>query len=418
MATETELYKEILAASGGNPDELPDNLRSTLLKAIAKNVGSGGTGGGGFAPVVTYGDTLTWDGNTEGLVAVADMLYKISDNVLTIEDVKDGITVGLSNKTSTSYSYEEISQAYTEYGIIAAGGVYNIPSANFELMGMVFPEAGIYVMNAASATAYTESITIPGYAGFETTTYPKIPVESLPEGYPYTEESSGVVETVILEETTLTSPEEEPGEFYIQEVLPLVGGNTYKVNWNGTEYTCVATEVDYTSQGMGVITGIGNGTDMGLPGNGEPFLIAAIPAQGMTLAVSWEGLTSATVKITGTGIGKIEIIHKMDEKYLPEMPAIYTFKGLFTADDVREWPDNATHLVPAHELFDIVRPFAEGGKTVFFLEIIDNGVTYEYPCLYWLKQLEGAYGNMSFSFNVTTNANKTASINISNIPGD
>lgn len=40
MATKTELLKSILTASGVDPDALPDNLESTLLKAIAENCGA------------------------------------------------------------------------------------------------------------------------------------------------------------------------------------------------------------------------------------------------------------------------------------------------------------------------------------------------------------------------------------------
>lgn len=115
---------------------------------------------------VVEGDTLTWDGNTEGLVSVADMLYKISDNVLTIDDVQNGAIVTTSNKEATTYSADQILEFTNAYGLVCFGGVYSVPSDSFELEGMVFPKAGIYVMAAASAAAYTESITIPGYGKF------------------------------------------------------------------------------------------------------------------------------------------------------------------------------------------------------------------------------------------------------------
>lgn len=132
---------------------------------------------------VVEGDTLTWDGNTEGRVCIADMLYKISDNVLTIDDVQNGAIVTASNKEATTYSADQILEFTNAYGFVCFGGVYSVPSDNFEVQGMVFPQAGIYVMAAASNPIYTESITIPGYNGFvsKQTVVKKIDEKYLPE---------------------------------------------------------------------------------------------------------------------------------------------------------------------------------------------------------------------------------------------
>lgn len=45
--TETALLRQILASCGCDPNELPDNLKTTLLAKIAEAVGNGGSGGGG-----------------------------------------------------------------------------------------------------------------------------------------------------------------------------------------------------------------------------------------------------------------------------------------------------------------------------------------------------------------------------------
>lgn len=47
MATETELYADILKNMGVDCDSLPDNMITTLLKAIAQNCGGGGGGSAG-----------------------------------------------------------------------------------------------------------------------------------------------------------------------------------------------------------------------------------------------------------------------------------------------------------------------------------------------------------------------------------
>lgn len=58
MSTKTELLKEIVTTAGGNVDELPDNLESTLLKALAGAVASGGSGGGAVEPLVITGTEM------------------------------------------------------------------------------------------------------------------------------------------------------------------------------------------------------------------------------------------------------------------------------------------------------------------------------------------------------------------------
>ena len=43
-----------------------------------------------FGESTVMGDTLTWDGNTEGLYCVADMFYCVSDAIPTLEDLRRG----------------------------------------------------------------------------------------------------------------------------------------------------------------------------------------------------------------------------------------------------------------------------------------------------------------------------------------
>ena len=308
----------------------PITRTEKLLKKIAEN----GTGGGGFDPVVTYGDTLTWDGNTEELVSVdvgGMFFYRIADNVITLADCPNGLKGTLLTGSETSNmeaSYETLESSIGFSGMINIEAIFFVPSDNFTAndLGITFPKAGVYCLSDP-AIGYVNSITIPGYAGFETTSYPKIPVESLPEGYPYAEEG------VILAEQELTAS--ETGELNIEGTLPLVVGNACKVNWNGTEYSCVVKGFNATEMGLGVVPYIGNGADFGLPDTGEPFLVASVSAQNATVIISYEGLTSVTVSITG------EIVHKMDAKYLPATGGGSCIVDLTSVADKFETPDES-----------------------------------------------------------------------------
>ena len=133
-----------------------------------------------FGEKTVMGGTLTWDGNTEGLVSVADFVYKVSDVVPTAADFAGGAVLGLFNGESymtTQFSAEEILQP-TE-GILAIGDVYIISVANAEMDGAVFPETGTYFMS--SDGMFISSLTIPGYTGFANTEIKQIDSKYLPD---------------------------------------------------------------------------------------------------------------------------------------------------------------------------------------------------------------------------------------------
>ncbi len=114
----------------------------------------------------------------------------------------------------------------------------------------------------------------------------------------------------LLSETEVTFEDgiyEQPE--YTGELL--VSDETYTVTWNGTEYTCVAQ----TMSGMG--GAIGNvGLATGGTDTGEPFVIVTMASEGMLVIMALDGSTSATVKITGN------IIKKIEEKFLPALPVV------------------------------------------------------------------------------------------------
>ena len=148
----------------------------------------------------------------------------------------------------------------------------------------------------------------------------KIDPKYLPEGIGY--EIEGGAGKVILPEC---SPEysEEEGIFAIVDPLaePLMAGETYVVNWNGTEYICTAQII--TSHGisflaLGDIYTLTDG-ELGTAPTGEPFTItdySVITEGQINLAIgAIDGSTTLTISISKGGGSKI---HKIDPKYLPE----------------------------------------------------------------------------------------------------
>lgn len=101
---------------------------------------------------------ITWDGNTEGLVCVADMLYKVSDAVLTDEQIKSA-TVGVSDGTTLTISalWDE-AVMITDELVAPCEYVLFVRKEGAYLNGMTFSDVGIYFVNVPDVL-YASSLT-------------------------------------------------------------------------------------------------------------------------------------------------------------------------------------------------------------------------------------------------------------------
>ncbi len=129
------------------------------------------------------GDTLTWDGNTEGLLAppeLGSVYFKFSDAVPSLEEVKKGAVITTSDGKTTNFDESQLIDLGHAYGY---EGVLIFPTADLTV-------PGVYLFNTGSV--YVTSLTIPGYTGFETTTTVVKPIETkyLPEHLQFGEEKA------------------------------------------------------------------------------------------------------------------------------------------------------------------------------------------------------------------------------------
>lgn len=147
-----------------------------------------------FGETTVKGDTLTWDGNTEGLVSVdafAEMLgtlYKISDAVPTLEDCISGATYYIvahnGEQENRSVGHDEIAEMSSFVGCLCIGDFIALvaPENNFQIevegVAAIFPEAGLYTAFGSDITL--TSLTIPGYTGFETKTIKRLDEKYMP----------------------------------------------------------------------------------------------------------------------------------------------------------------------------------------------------------------------------------------------
>lgn len=121
------------------------------------------------------GDTLTWDGNTDGHVTFVDSYVHVSDAVPTMDDFSNGF-VWRNADGETEITADSISD---NGGMLMCEYVMVVPYDNFALEGapIAFEKKGIYLVIEFGE----QSITIPDYNGFETTTIKPLDQKFLPE---------------------------------------------------------------------------------------------------------------------------------------------------------------------------------------------------------------------------------------------
>ena len=122
---------------------------------------------------------------------------------------------------------------------------------------------------------------------------------------------SDPVETVLVEESTVTFAENNG--FYmaqVQSTFEATVGEIYKVYWDGTVYECVCA-VFNSYPVIGNLSFMGAGSD-----TGDPFLMLVTNGVGIEIYTA-DTSASHTFSISGF----VPEVVKIDEKYLPTIPA-------------------------------------------------------------------------------------------------
>ena len=126
----------------------------------------------------------------------------------------------------------------------------------------------------------------------------------MPAGYP----KKSVVTVTIMEEQEVAFASGE-GKYTasLTEAFEIAEGQTYTVNWDGTEYECVCYAFNSIPiLGNSSLFGAGDDT-------GEPFLYVSTGRAFITL----DAAASHTISVKTV----VEVITPIDEKYLPTIPA-------------------------------------------------------------------------------------------------
>ena len=136
-------------------------------------------------------------------------------------------------------------------------------------------------------------------------TVPKpLTYDYMPAGYP----TKSVQTATLMEEQELAFALEDDTVYsaYPNEAPAIVEGQTYTVNWDGTEYECVCAVFASTILSLGNKSIFGSGDD-----TGEPFLYIRNQASGTFATLETTASHTISVKTTG------EVATPMAEEFLP-----------------------------------------------------------------------------------------------------
>ena len=128
----------------------------------------------------------------------------------------------------------------------------------------------------------------------------------MPEGYP----TKSVQTTTLMEEQELAFALSN-GVYMAQltSAFEVVEGQTYTVNWDGTEYECVGVSSDENVYVFGNLSIVGMGDD-----TGEPFAYGYNPGRAFGQFVTLDTAASHTISVKTTA----ETVTPIDGKYLPK----------------------------------------------------------------------------------------------------
>lgn len=179
----------------------------------------------------------------------------------------------------------------------------------------------------------------------------------------------------------------DEGAFVIDSGAPvLTAGETYIVDWNGTEYACAVQDLSAMQPGMFLL---GNGANFGFAGNGEPF---AIMGGGGTLQMMpLDGSTTLTISIRQ----EVTEVKKISGKYV---------EGMGYSDTVSErtvWHEETAVAEGDEILLDMSNFSSLAGKNVI---VTLNGHEYETACYFDAGKTCINFGDYEISQHVASSA--------------
>lgn len=296
---------------------------------------------------IAGGDTLTWDGNIDGLEHI-DMegepfAVRISAAVPTKKDFLNGMiaefsvdgegvqTVDMTDEDSIA----EIQGQFMEDGFFSFELFLIVPADNYDADDIIVPKAGIYVINPAFTGVCLTKLTLPGYTGF--TTIKPLDTKFLP-AHNHSWSDIAVRPTTVLD--VVVSEYEDGTAKTIAKAVPHKGA-VVSVEFDGVSYNCEVIQFINS-------VAVGNESLLGFSDNtGEPFFMTFNSNNEWNCQILVEDATVPHyVKVTAP------IINRIPDAYISPMTTLWIN---FLETDVYLYHDSArTKKVTQLELIDII----------------------------------------------------------------
>ena len=287
------------------------------------------------------GDTLTWDGNTEGLEKFGGdtgICYRVSDNCPSITDLSNGGSIAMAEGNT------KIDVALADCSINDLGdGAFSIQYSSFVLVYVIpidYDEAGI--KKGIYLNGLVTSFTIHGYTGFETTTTVVKPIETkyLPEHLQFGETvakgdtltwdcNTEGLEVKKFEGMTITHAKVS------DEFIPISAIAGGKVTFSMAGGGMQSETYEFAPERM-MGESWCDGTGYVMVSDGSEEAVSVGMTKGVWLVCSPEaqaaGITM-TLTIPGSNAFESKTVKPMDEKYMPILTSPSGKKFKLSVDD-------------------------------------------------------------------------------------
>ena len=258
------------------------------------------TGGGGGGSTVELDTTLSKVGKAADAKAVGDALAGKQDTISDLEAIRSGAAKGATALQSVPNTYRTASAQDTiDSGKVDKVTGKGLSTNDYTDAAKAKVDALAPVATSGNYNDLTNKPTIPSV--------PKpLTFDYMPAGYPT--KTMGTV--TLMEEQVVEFASHGSGMPNIgvpTTTFTPVEGQTYIVNWDGTEHECVCSIFNGSYLVLGNLSIVGAGDD-----TGEPFIYLNVPSVGSEFE-TLDTASSHTISVKKTG----EIVTPMANEFLP-----------------------------------------------------------------------------------------------------